>query len=189
MKRASQHICAATSDGHVHFLEPGSDKVVRKWKAHAGWINDMDVRSDILVTCGWIPQQQHGYTLDRLVQVFDLKIMMPLAPFGFPPGAAFIRMHPRMSTTCLVVSQGGLIYSIDALSPEQPSMKHANVFDSHIVALDLAPSGEALALADAQCAIHLWGSLSKVQFTEYASPTEFPDTPAPVPSLTFDPEM
>jgi len=189
MKRGSQQICAATHDGHVHFLDPATCKVIRTWKAHSGWINDMDVRSDLLVTCGYSPRQQHGFALDHLVNVFNLKILHPLPPVAFPPGAAFVRMHPRMSTTCLVASSGGLIYAIDLMNPDSPAMRHANIFDTHLTAMDLAPSGEALALADAQCAIHLWGSPAKIQFTEYATPTEFPDTPAPVPNLDFSPEM
>lgn len=189
MKRGSLHICAATDTGSVHFIDPGSCKVVRTWQAHAGWINDMDVRSDLLVTCGYSQRQQQGFALDHLVNVFNLKILHPLPPVPFPPGAAFVRMHPRMSTTCLVASSAGLIYAIDIMNPDAPSMRHANIFDTHLLAMDLAPSGEALALADGQCAIHLWGSPTKIQFTEYASPTEFPDTMAPVPTLDFSPEV
>lgn len=188
MKRGGQYVCAATADGWIHVMEPGSCKITRTWKAHAGYINDMDVRYDILVTCGWSPRQQHGLMLDHLANVFDLKTLMPLPPVPFPPGAAFVRMHPRMSTTCIIASQSGLIYAVDILNPDAPSMKHANIFDTHLISLDLAPSGEALVLADAQCAIHLWGSPTKIQFTEYSNPTEFADTPALVSSMEFHSE-
>ncbi|PSK54749.1 hypothetical protein B9Z65_3838 [Elsinoe australis] len=189
MKRGGQHICAAAADGHIHILEANAFKIVRTWKAHSGWINDMDVRSEILVTCGWSPRQQHGFMLDHLANVFDLKNLSPLPPVPFPPGAAFVRMHPRMSTTCIVASQTGLMYAVDIMNPDVPSMKHANIFDTHLLALDLAPSGEALALTDAQCAIHLWGSPTKIQFTEYSNPTGFADPAQPTPPLDWSPEI
>lgn len=190
MKRSSQHVCAATDKGVVNFIDPVSCKTVRSWAAHSGWINDMDVRSDLLVTCGYSSRQQHGYSaLDHFVNVFNLKILHPLPPVPFPPGAAFVRMHPRMSTTCLVASAQGLIYAIDIMNPDSPIMRHANIFDTQLLAMELAPSGEALALADGRNTIHLWGSPSKIQFTEYASPTEFPDTPAPIPPMDFSPDM
>jgi len=189
VKRGVQHICAATADGIVHIMDPSTCNVLRIWKAHSGWINDMDVRSEILVTCGWSPRQQHGFMLDHLVNVFDLKTLMPLPPVPFPPGAAFVRMHPKMSTTCIVASQMGLMYAVDILNPDAPQMKHANIMDTHLLALDLAPSGEALVLTDAQCAIHLWGSPSKIQFAEYPAPLEFADTAAPVQSLDWSPEI
>lgn len=149
----------------------------------------MDVRSDLLVTCGFSPRQQGRFALDHLVGVYNLKIFHPLPPVPFPPGAAFVRMHPRMSTTCLVSSNVGLIYAIDIMNTDTPIMRHANVYDTHVLGIDLAPSGEALALADGQGAIHLWGSPSRIQFTEYASPTEFPDTPSHIQPMDFSPDM
>ncbi|KAG9653830.1 hypothetical protein KCU64_g7625, partial [Aureobasidium melanogenum] len=189
MKRGGQYICAGTADGYVHFLDLINYKVARTWKAHSAFINDMDARSDVLVTCGWSSRPQHGYMLDHLANVFDLKTLMPLPPVPFPPGAAFVRMHPKMSTTCMVASQGGLIYAIDIMNPDAPSMRHANVFDTHITSLDIAPSGDALILADAQCAMHLWGSPNKIQFTEYGSPTEFADQPVPTPPMDWSPDI
>ncbi|GAM89839.1 hypothetical protein ANO11243_078780 [Dothideomycetidae sp. 11243] len=189
MKRGGQYICAAAADGNIHILDATSYRLVRTWKAHSAFINDMDVRSEILVTCGWSPRQQNGYVLDHLANVFDLKTLMPLPPVPFPPGAAFVRMHPRMSTTCIVASQTGLMYAIDIMNPDSPSMKHARVFDTHLLGLDLAPSGEALALTDAQCSIHLWGAPSKIQFTEYSNPTEFADQAPPVTSIDWSPEI
>lgn len=188
MKRGAQLICAATSTGFIHVIEPTTCTVTRIWKAHAGWINDMDIRSDILVTCGWSQRQQQGFALDHLANVFDLKTLMPLPPLPFPPGAAYVRMHPKMSTTCIVASQTGLMYAVDIMNPDTPAMKHANMLDTHMLGLDLAPSGEALALTDAQCSIHLWGSPSKIQFADFPISTDFVDTPAPVTTLDFSPD-
>ncbi len=181
MKRGGNYICAATVTGTVHLLDTRTFKVVKAWQAHLGWINDMDAKSDFLVTCGYSPRQQHGYMLDPLANVFDLKTMMPLPPIPFQPGAAFVRMHPRMSTTSIVASQSGQLQVVDIMNPNTVNLRQANLIDNYLTALEMAPSGEAVALADSTCAIHLWGSPSKLQYTEFSNPTELADQP---PSLT-----
>ena len=39
--------------------------------------------------------------------------------------------------------------------------------------IEIAPSGEALVLADAECNIHLWGSPSRMRFGDVSNPVEF----------------
>ena len=188
MKRGGLYICAASQTGSVHLLDPNTFRIVKIWKAHLGWINDMDARSDFLVTCGFSPRQQHGYMLDPLANVFDLKTLMPLPPIPFQPGAAFVRMHPRMSTTSIVASQGGQLQVVDIMNPNTVNLRQANIFDAYLMALELAPSGEALALADSSCMVHLWGSPSKVHFTEYSNVTKFPDQALPPPPMDWKPD-
>ena len=185
MKRGGQYICAATSTGSIHLLDPNTMAVVKEWKAHIGWVNDMDAKADFLVTCGYSPRQQMGFMLDPLANVFDLKTLMPLPPIPFQPGAAFVRMHPRMSTTCIVASQSGQIQVVDLMNPNTVNLRQANIFDTYLMSLEMAPSGEALALTDAACSIQLWGSVTKVHFTEYCSPTEFPDSSPPPQNLDW----
>ncbi|KAL2354819.1 PAB-dependent poly(A)-specific ribonuclease subunit PAN2 [Cryomyces antarcticus] len=185
MKRGGLYICAATSTGSVHLLDPNTLKVVKDWQAHLGWINDMDAKSDYLVTCGFSPRQQHGYLFDPFAKVFDLKILTTLPPIPFASGAAFVRMHPRMSTTCIVASQNGQVQVVDIMNPNMISLKQINIFDTYLTSLELAPSGEAVAMTDGQCSIHLWGSPTRLQFTEYSSATEFADTVAPAPLMDW----
>ena len=185
MKRGGQYICAATSSGSIHLLDPITFAVVKDWKAHIGWVHDMDAKADFLVTCGYSPRQQLGYMLDPLANVFDLKTLMPLPPIPFQPGAAFVRMHPRMSTTCIVASQSGQLQVVDIMNPNTVNLRQANIFDTYLTSIEMAPSGEALALTDAACSIQLWGSVTKAHFTEYSAPTEFPDSLAPPPSLDW----
>ena len=186
MKKGGQFICAASDSGAVHFLDPNTLEVVKTWEAHNGWINDMDSKADYLVTCGWSPRQQHGYMLDPLANVFSLKTLQPLPPIPFQPGAAFVRMHPRMSTTCIIASQAGQLQVVDIHNPNTANLKQARVFDStYLTWLELAPSGEALALATSVCQIHLWGSPTKMQFAEFSNPTAFSD-PTPTPAAAIE---
>ena len=164
MRRSSRNICAATPGGSVHIIDSVNFQVLKIWNAHTAAINDMDAQHDFIVTCGYSLRQQGNYMPDPFVNVFDLKNMVSMSPIPFPAGAAYVRMHPRMSTTSIVMSQIGQMHSM----------------------IEIAPSGEAVALADGDCTIHLWGSPSKIHFTEFGRPVEMADTPATVPRVDFD---
>jgi PAB-dependent poly(A)-specific ribonuclease subunit 2 len=188
MMRKSRHICAATTDGSVDILDATTMQLVKSWKAHSSFIFDMDAQHDFIVTCGASYKQQaaQSYMLDPFVNVFDLKNMKAMSPLSFPPGAAFVRLHPRMLTTSLVVSQQGQIHVVDLLNPNTSNVRHANVL-SYLTMVEIAPSGEAIAMADTDCYLHLWGSPSRVQFSGMQMPTEFADEEtAPPGEWTLD---
>ncbi|RYP10340.1 hypothetical protein DL765_008150 [Monosporascus sp. GIB2] len=181
--RRSRYICAGTTTGSVHILDPISFKVIKVWNAHSAGINDMDAQHDFIVTCGFSLRQQGNYMLDPLVNVFDLKNMTSMPPLPFPAGAAFVRMHPRMSTTSIVMSHLGQMHVVDLMNPNTSNVRQANsLYCSHV---EIAPSGEAIALADGDYNIHLWGSRSKIHFAEFATPVEFADAAEPTPQLDW----
>ncbi|GAB7329119.1 hypothetical protein MBLNU13_g00950t2 [Cladosporium sp. NU13] len=188
MKRAGNCICAAAHDGSIYLLDLRTLAVLHSWKAYAGSINDMDARGDYLLTCGWAPRHYQGLALEQLVRVYDLKIQKPAPPISFPPGAAFVRMHPKLSTTCTVLSQAGAIYSIDILNPDVPIMRFAQTFDAQLRGLDVMPSGKGFAMADSHCQLVLWGSTTKMQFLEYGRPSEFADHQLPARQLDWSPD-
>lgn len=173
MKR-SRYICAATRKGAINILDSITFSVVKTWNAHASLISDMDAQHDFIVTCGYSFRQQQSFMLDPLVNVFDLKNMTPLPPIPFPAGAAYVRMHPRMSSTSIVVSQLGQIHIVDLMNVNTSNVRQANVL-SYLSMVEFAPSGEAMALADAECNVHIWGSPTKVRYAELSNPVEFTD--------------
>lgn len=172
MKR-SKYIIAATDTGCVNILDPKTFSILKTWKAHASGINDMDSQHDFIVTCGY-SMRQHSMMLDPLVNCFDLKNMVALPPLPFPPGAAYIRLHPRMSTTCIVVSQHGQVHIVDLMNVNTSNIKQVNTL-SYISMTEISPSGEIMVLADTDCNIYLWGSPSRARFAELNNPTEFPE--------------
>ncbi|KAF2091807.1 hypothetical protein K490DRAFT_70560 [Saccharata proteae CBS 121410] len=185
MKKGGQYICAATSNGTVHIIDPLNFRVVKKWKAHKEWINDMDAKSDFLVTCGYSRRQMQTYILDPFAYVYDLKTLLPLPPIPFHVGAAFVRMHPRMSTTSIVASQSGQLQVVDLMNPNTANVRQVNLYETFLTGLEMAPSGEALALSDSLCSVRIWGSPTKVRFTDQSQPTEFPDHTLPHPKLDW----
>ncbi|KAG7286596.1 poly(A)-specific ribonuclease [Staphylotrichum longicolle] len=187
--KKSKYICAATRTGCVDLLDPITFKVVRSWQAHASYINDMDAQNDFIVTCGGSLKQQAAqtYMLDPYVNVFDLKNMTSMKPMPFPPLAAYVRLHPRMLTTSIVTSQHGQMHVVDIMNPNTSNVRYANVM-SFINLFEMAPSGEALAMADTECNIHLWGSPSKIHFTDMALPIEMPKAEEPPQMLDWSPD-
>lgn len=186
MKKSSRHICAATNSGSVDLLDPSTFSVVKTWQAHGSVINDMDAQGDFIVTCGASMKQQaaQAYTLDRYVNVFDLKNMTSMKPMPFPPLAAYVRLHPRMLTTSIVVSQHGQMHVVDLLNPNTTNVRYASI--QFLNMFEIAPSGEALAMADAENIVHLWGSPSKIRFVDMGTPIELPLVPdEPPPHLDW----
>jgi PAB-dependent poly(A)-specific ribonuclease subunit 2 len=185
MRRSGQYICAATSTGSAHILDPTTLKIVKEWSAHKSWINDMDAKADFLVTCGYSPRANFGQMLDPMAQVFDLKTLHLLPPIPFPMGGSFVRMHPRMSTTSIVASQSGLLHIVDIMNPNGATLRQVSLYEGYLTSLELSPVGEAIAMTDSNGSIRLWGNPSKVQFSEYGHLPDFPDAAIPNPSLKW----
>ncbi|KAI9650638.1 poly(A)-specific ribonuclease [Ciborinia camelliae] len=174
MKR-SRYICAATPTGSVHILDNTNFSVVKIWQAHTALINDMDAQSDYIVTCGYSLPHQGSYRLDTFVLVLNLRTLTTLAPIPFPPGAAFVRMHPRMLTTSYIVSQQGQIHIVDLINPNSSNVRQANVLTT-LRSLEIASSGEAIALSDMENNVHIWGSPGRIRFAEFSNPVELADS-------------
>ncbi|KAI0164180.1 PAB-dependent poly(A)-specific ribonuclease subunit PAN2 [Xylariaceae sp. FL1272] len=184
MRRSSRYICAATPTGAVHIIDSVNFQILKIWNAHTAMIHDMDAQHDFIVTCGYSLRQHGHYMPDPFVNVYDLKNMSSLSPIPFPAGAAYVRMHPRMSTTSIVMSQSGQMHVVDLMNPNASNVRQ--VHSISVSTIEIAPSGEAVALADHECTIQLWGSPHKLRFTEFARPIETGDTPSHVPRIDFD---
>ncbi|KAK8922062.1 PAN2-PAN3 deadenylation complex catalytic subunit PAN2 [Metarhizium anisopliae] len=186
MKRG-RYICAATKNGTVNLLDPVSFAVVKSWNAHSALMNDMDAQHDFIVTCGYSLRQGQTYMLDPFLNVFDIKKMSSMPPIPFPAGAAYVRMHPRMLTTSIVVSQSGQMHVVDLMNSNTSNVRQANVL-TYLSMFEIAPSGESMALTDAECYIHLWGSPSKLHFVDLPTPIEFASPEEHAPQIEWTPE-
>lgn len=185
--RRARYICAATNSGSVHLLDPITFAVIKVWNAHSALINDMDAQHDFIVTCGYSLRPGHTYVLDPFLNVFDIKKMTSMPPIPFPAGAAYVRMHPCMQTTSFVVSQSGQMHVVDLMNPNTSNVRQANVL-TYLSMFEVAPSGEAIVLTDAECQMHLWGSPSKLHFHDYPAPIESatPDDHHPIVDFQSD---
>ncbi|KAJ5387689.1 hypothetical protein N7509_010230 [Penicillium cosmopolitanum] len=186
LMKKSRYLCAATDTGSVNALSLADFSVVKSWKAHGTAVNDMDARNDLLVTCGFSMRHMGAPIVDPLANVYDLKTLTPLPPIPFHAGAAYVRMHPKLHTTSFVASQTGQLQVVDLMNPNAINLRQANV--SLMLGLDISPSGEALAINDAECSIHLWGSPTKIHFNEMSKEMEFADVPTRPPPIDWSPD-
>ncbi|KAK0617114.1 PAB-dependent poly(A)-specific ribonuclease subunit PAN2 [Immersiella caudata] len=186
MKISSWYICAATRTGSVDLLDLNTLSVVKTWQAHGSIINDMDAQGEFIVTCGSSNKQQAAQLnmFDPFVNVFDMKNMTSMKPMPFPPLAAYVRLHPRMLTTSIVVSQHGQMHVADLLNPNTTNVRYVQI-NQLIHLFEIAPSGEALAMVDAESLLHLWGSPSKVRFIDMGMPVELPLPPTEPPKMDW----
>lgn len=174
MKRG-RYICASTPTGSVSILDSLTFNLIKKWQAHTALINDMDAQTEYLLTCGYSLPHQGSYRLDTFVMVLNLRTLTTLPPIPFPPGAAFVRMHPRMLTTSYIVSQQGQIHIVDLINPNSSNVRQANVL-STLRSMEIASTGDAIALSDMENSVHLWGSPTRFRFAEFSTPIEFADS-------------
>lgn len=189
MMKYCHYICAATSTGAINFLHPESLSLEKSWQAHSSSINHMDARNNYLVTCGSSTRPYGPPMLDILAKVFDLRKLEQLAPIPFPGGAAFVQMHPKMSTTSVVASTTGQLQVVDLMNPNTSNIHQARL-SSYMVNLVLAPSGALWALVDQENSIHIWGSShKKLQFTEFMNPIEYADEVAPLPQMPLNTDL
>ncbi|KAK9461603.1 ubiquitin carboxyl-terminal hydrolase-domain-containing protein [Lipomyces oligophaga] len=182
MRRGSRLICAGSVNGDILLIDPNSMRVVRKiTAAHSSGVADLDTRDNVLLTCGHT-HRGTSYLLDPLLNIYDLRTFRPQPPVPFPAGAAFVRLHPKMSTTCLVSSMTGQLQMLDYANPANAFLYQAAV--PYISGLEFSSSGEYFALGSKTGHIQIWGSHESSQFTEFARATEWndatPDTGTPI---------
>lgn len=176
LMKKCRHICAATDDGVVHVLSAIDYQLLQSWKAHAGAVNDMDARHDYLVTCGFSVRQMGAAPMvDPLANVYDLKNLKILPPIPFHAGAAYVRLHPKLSTTSFIASNTGQMQVVDLMNPVNVMLRRANV--QFMLGMEIASSGDALVANDVNGLIYLWGSPSKVKFNDVSKETEFGQPP------------
>lgn len=183
MMKYCRYICAATFSGSVDFLDPESLVVLKQWQAQTSGFSGIDAKSDFLVTCGWTQRNFGALAPDPIAKVFDLKKMEQAPPISFPAGAAFVQIHPKMSTTCVIGSRSGQLQVVDMMNANTSNIRY---LPSQLDDFIMSPSGNIWILVDQLNVIHVWGAMGKLAFNENPDETEFADETAPVPYLDVD---
>lgn len=186
LMRTHRYICAATSSGYVDFLDTTTLQIVKTWQAHTSRINDMDARHDFLVTCGWTVRPHGPPSLENLAKVYDLRRLEHLNPLSFPTGAAFVQIHPKMSTTGVIGSTNGQLQIVDLMNPNTANMQMLSNYMNNFV---MSPSGNVWAMVDRDNTVHLWGSPEKLQFNDISKPTESADHVEPSQHIGIDEDV
>lgn len=188
-----RYICAGTSTGCVNFIDPTTLEVMSSWKAHLGYVHDMDARNNYLVTCGLSDRSSGPPVADYFAKVYDLRSMTALPPLSFQAGASFVQLHPKMSTTSIIASHRGQVQVTDLMNSNVTNIRYVDSSQYGLAGLVIAPTGQAWAIADGDSSVHLWastrGSSSNLQFAELGKPIEVADEPAPPREVDTNTDM
>lgn len=184
MGKTSRLLCIGHTDGKVTLRDPRSHRIEHSFAAHLSGVADLDIRSDLLITCGY-SNRMGQIIIDPLVKVFDIRTMRVLLPVSLPVGAAFVRFHPKFSSTFLVATQSGQFELCDAQSCVTGMQR--SIVDSRgspLISADLSQSGETVVFGDTLGSIHLWADREdfRVNLTSRNS-LAFPDPRTAPPAV------
>ncbi|CEP16204.1 hypothetical protein [Parasitella parasitica] len=189
LKSLPRSICAGSLLGEVTLRDPRTMKVEQRVQAHTATLSDLDVSGNLLLTCGF-SQRQDSLIMDPLVKVYDIRMAVrTLAPIPFPSGPMFLKMHPTLSTTCLVASQTGQFQMCDVSSLimgsyAAPAQFHQIQTSSYIAAMDISSSAQTLVFADGASFVYQYADREDFDVNPYSLPLATPDIVQPPTTTT-----
>ena len=149
---------------------------------HSGQLSDFDVRGNHLITCGY-SNRDGNYTIDRILMVYDLRMMRAIAPIGMNFAPYLLRFVPVYASKFCVVSQSGQFQLMDTSGTLATSVASPPPFlhsidlppGAAISAFDVSSSSQSLSFGDTSGFVYLFGASSDVLFNLNSQPTEFAD--------------
>lgn len=192
-------------EGLMDLFDPVSNSVVKQFAGHnGGRIIDIDIQGSYIATCGEScrpsPLRKLAeYYTDPLVNIYDVRMMKPLAPISFPAGASSVRFHPKLPNIIIMALKYGqiqfvdiydqlnvFVYQVDPLGP--PPVKGAPARFAH---LQISDNGDFMAFTDGVTTnnLHLWSySALNKDFTSFPALLDQPDFVADIlpPPMSVD---
>lgn len=195
MARNSRQVCVGHTDGSISIRDPRSYRVESTLKPHQTHVMAMDVKSDLLVSCGYI-QRGPQTMLEHTIRVYDLRMTRLLQSIRFDGGAFFLKFHPVLTSTVLAASPSGHNVQLMDVAQTGGQTLHQWYIDSmsqEIFCADFASSGECTVFGDADGYTHIWSSSNTahaqrpflVNPDSHSHLFPFPDRRPPKPSQTL----
>ncbi|CCE82490.1 Piso0_002217 [Millerozyma farinosa CBS 7064] len=197
MSNASKLLVLGLSSGEVELFDPLSNQSVNTFHGHNGFLSDMDVQGNYILSCGnstRVRRTTHVQTssvVDPLVNIYDIRMMRPLAPIPFSPGASFAKFHAKLPNMIVIASPSGQIQFVDRYDQSkiyvyQADLKtyggknRSSALNNNIGNFVASGNGEYIAFSD-DYNLHLWSLLgnTSTNFSNFPSNLEQPDQIAP----------
>ncbi|KAJ9099926.1 hypothetical protein QFC21_003931 [Naganishia friedmannii] len=164
-------ILALSSLGHINLLDPRQAfKVSSVISLVSPYFTDsggMDVQGNTVVRygCKWTADQQ--ILPDSTIMLYDMRNLKssaePTTTLDFPPGAAFVKIHPMDPSKLVAVSAQGLVRTLDMHGRETGAGNGYDAagtdselpIDTYATSCALSLQGDYLAIGDAEGQVHL----------------------------------
>eukprot|EP00232_Nephroselmis_pyriformis_P020844 CAMPEP_0182864542 /NCGR_PEP_ID=MMETSP0034_2-20130328/7223_1 /TAXON_ID=156128 /ORGANISM="Nephroselmis pyriformis, Strain CCMP717" /LENGTH=596 /DNA_ID=CAMNT_0024996801 /DNA_START=83 /DNA_END=1869 /DNA_ORIENTATION=- len=175
-------LACADSGGKLSLMDPRSNlRVEHSLETHQCGVIDMDMRDQMIVTCGRMLRGGH-MVIDTLVKVFDVRAgARAFTHLPFKAGPTMLRIAPHLPTICTVGSGQGMFSCEDIMGGGVQSYLQYRVdCEGDVLACcDQGAAGEALAFGDTGGYVHLWSAVEAPKVNLYSIPTELAHHPEP----------
>ncbi|XP_059172489.1 PAN2-PAN3 deadenylation complex catalytic subunit Pan2-like isoform X2 [Physella acuta] len=175
-------ICGGDSTGKVTVYDAKTMRPEQTLEAHSSCLSDFDIHDNLLITCGF-SNRMNTLTPDRLLMVYDMRVMRAMAPIQVSIDPTFLRFVPTIPNHLVVVSQMGSFQLVETITGGAPNTRLSYPVETHgayIVAFDVSQTYQALGFGDSSGNVHLFAASPNSVFNPYSEPTEFAD---PIESL------
>ncbi|KAK3789394.1 hypothetical protein RRG08_005542 [Elysia crispata] len=190
-RNSERFICGGDSTGKVTIYDSKTMRAEHTLDAHSSCLSDFDIHDNLLITCGFSPR---GMSLapDRLLMVYDMRVMRAMAPIQVSMDPTFLRFIPTIPNHIIVVSQLGSFQLVETITGGGMNTNMSYPVDTNgslIVAFDVSDSYQALAFGDSSGHVHMYSNGPNTIFNAYSEPTEFSDHVEPLQPISIDDQL
>eukprot|EP01132_Coremiostelium_polycephalum_P009743 gene9743-11964_t len=184
----SRGIWCGQGNGEISMLDPRTWRIEHSYPAHKAEIKSMDIKGDLLVSCGCSPRLGQIYN-DPVVRVFDVKTLRSLPPIQFKR-PTMVKFLPKFYSTVAILSESSnQFYLCDTLGDTNSNQFYQiDSLFGYLTSFDISTSGDIMALGDSGGLIHSWAEKEDnhinissyptecVQFTQLTRPTKMDES-------------
>ncbi|GFR94879.1 PAB-dependent poly(A)-specific ribonuclease subunit PAN2 [Elysia marginata] len=190
-RKSDRFICGGDSTGKVTIYDSKTLRAEHHLDAHSSCLSDFDIHDNLLITCGFSPRGI-GLAPDRLLMVYDMRVMRAMAPIQVSCEPTFLRFLPTIPNHLVVVSQNGHFQLVETITGSGMNSTLSYPVDTQgslIVAFDVSDTYQALAFGDSSGHVHLYSNGPTTIFNAYSEPTEFPDQAEALEPISIDEQL
>ena len=121
---------------------------------------------------------------DPYLKIHDIRYLRPLSPIPFPSPPTHVKFHPRLQSTVIVATGEGRVQTLDINDIANSSVAQVET-QSYVTSMAVAPTGDGLALSDADGLVHLFSTGHGADFCRYEGELEMPDPIEPLPLVDW----
>ncbi|ESO96381.1 hypothetical protein LOTGIDRAFT_143977 [Lottia gigantea] len=176
LRQNSKYLFAGDTSGKVTLYDVKTMKAEHVLDAHSGTLSDFDVQGNLIITCGF-GNRMGAMTADRILMVYDMRVMRAVAPIQIAIDPMFLRFVSAYSNRLAVVSQNGSFQVIETTAMKPPNMMlyQVNSHGAAIMSFDISSSCQSLAFGDSSSYVHLFSTGEHPCFNFNPESTEFTD--------------